>query len=181
MATTMRRPFTVAEYERMAASGIISAQERTELIDGEVITMSPIGPRHALCVNRLTRLLSKQVPDGAILSVQNPIRLSDRHEPQPDLIVQRDVNYTATPTAADVFLLIEVSDSTLAYDQEVKMPLYAAAGIAEAWVIDLAAVRVVRYTDPRDGAYQHVVSAGKGESLASTALPTLTIGVDAIT
>lgn len=181
MATTMRRPFTVTEYERMGTSGIITEQERTELIAGEIITMSPIGPRHAQCVNRLNRLLSAQMPDDAILSVQNPIRLSDRHEPQPDLVVQRDLNYTTTPTAADVLLLIEVSDSTLAFDQEVKMPLYAAAGIAEVWVIDLAAVRVVRYTEPRGGIYQHVVSAGKGESLTSIALPALAIGVDAIT
>lgn len=180
MATTMRRPFTVTEYERMGTSGIITAQERTELIDGEVITMSPIGPRHAQCVNRLTRLLSACVPDGAILSVQNPIRLSDRHEPQPDLVVQRDLNYTTTPTAADVLLLIEVSDTTLVYDQEVKMPLYAAAGIAEAWVVDLAAGDVERYTDPQDGACRHVARATYGESLASTALPVLTIAVDAI-
>ena len=181
MATQMsRRRFTVTDYERMAEAGIFRPDERVELIAGEIIEMAAIGIRHAQCVTRLTRLLVRNLSDDFQVSPQNPIRLSDDSEPQPDLVVQRDRQYDTTPSAPDILFVVEVSDTTREYDRGTKMPLYAAAGIAEAWIIDLIAERIERYTEPQDGRYRVVVFANRGESLASTTVPALVMDADAI-
>ncbi len=175
---TMRRRFTVAEYQRMGEVGIFTEDERIELIAGEMYQMSPIGARHVACVIALDELLHNMVGRDAVVSVQNPIQMQDDTMPQPDLTVLRRRSYISSlPTIADILLVIEVSDSTLAYDRGTKLPLYAAAGIAEAWIVDLAATTVERHTDPRDGQYRLIASARPGESLASTVLPALAIPV----
>ncbi|HEY8291451.1 MAG TPA: Uma2 family endonuclease [Thermomicrobiales bacterium] len=174
----MRRRFTVAEYQRMGEVGIFSEDDRVELIAGEIYQMSPIGIRHARCVNRLTVILSRHLEAGMLPNVQNPIYLPGESALQPDLAVVRDrAPGDLWPTLADIVLVMEVSDSTLAYDRGTKLPLYAATGIAEAWIVDLAAETVERQTDPRDGLYHLVARARPGESLASTVLPALTIPV----
>lgn len=181
MATTMPRyRFTVAEYELMGQAGILTEDDRVELIEGEIIIMSPIGPRHALCVAFLTHLLVRSAPDDALLFVQSPIHLPNNSEPQPDLAMIRRGNGNALPTAGDVLLVIEVSDATLAYDRDVKFPLYAAAGIPEAWLVDLAAGRIERHTEPGTRGYRAILRAERGDTITSTTIPALTIAVDAV-
>lgn len=165
-----RHSFTVEEYERMGEAGILSPEERVELIEGEIIKLSPIGERHASCVARLTHFLAVLLQGRAVVWVQNPLVLDDRSEPQPDVMVLRwrdDFYASAHPTPADVLLLVEVSDTTLEYDRKVKLPLYARAGIAEVWVVNLADERVETYTDPAGGAYQNASAAARGEELAA--------------
>lgn len=128
-----RRRFTVHEYHRMAKAGILHEDDRVELIDGEPIEMAAIGTRHLTCVNVLNRSLVRSVGDEAIVSVQNPVRLYEYGEPQPDLAVIRTRDYRESlPTPEDVLLLIEVSNTTLAYDRGIKLPAYARKGIREA-------------------------------------------------
>ncbi|MDQ6602570.1 MAG: Uma2 family endonuclease [Chloroflexota bacterium] len=173
-----RRRFTIAEYQRMAEIGILTENERVELLAGEILYMSPIGARHVACMIALDELLHNTVGRDTAISAQNPIQMDDATMPQPDLTVLRRRSYaTSLPTVADILLVIEVSDSTLAHDRGTKLPLYAAAGIAEAWIIDLAAETVERHTDPRGGSYRLVASARPGESLASIVLPALAIPV----
>jgi Uma2 family endonuclease len=177
----MRRRFTVAEYEQMGAVGIFTEDDRVELIAGEIFEMSPIGLKHARCVNRLNRVLSRAVGPDMFVAVQNPIYLPDESAPQPDFAVvyERDTS-DLWPTPTDTLLVIEVADSSLEYDRNTKLPLYAAAGIGEAWLVDLASGTVERHSDPHDGLYRLVARARPGESLASTVLPALTIPIDTI-
>ncbi len=178
-----RHHFTVAEYGRMGEAGIFGEDDRVELIAGEIVDMSPINPRHASCVKRFNRHLNRSVGDAAIIGVQDPIQLDDHSAPQPDLAVLRprdDAYARSHPTPGDVLLVIEVSDTTLAYDRGVKLALYAAAGIAESWIANLVDRRLERYTEPRDGAYRRVDYAQRGETLASTVLPDLVLPVDTL-
>ena len=127
-----RRTFNVEEYHRMLDAGIITEDDRVELIEGEILMMSPIGSWHAACVNRLDALLHRLFGESVIISVQNPIRLSDFSEPQPDLAVLRarqDYYAQTHPTSNDILLLIEVADQSLEFDRDVKVPLYAKAAI----------------------------------------------------
>lgn len=179
MAIT-RQHITVAEYEQMGTDGTYHEDDRVELIAGEIITMSPIGTRHMQCVNRLTQLVSRVLPDGLIASVQNPIRLSADTEPQPDLTVLYDRHYTTTPTASDTLLLIEVADTTLAYDRGRKIPLYAAAGIPEVWIVNLAAQAIEQYTDPAGNRYRRIVTIQSDTTIASATLPALALSVATI-
>jgi len=130
-----RWKFTVDEYARMAEAGILGEDDRVELLEGEIVEMAPIGPPHAGCVNRLTRLLTSRLGDRAVVGVQNPIRLGSLSEPQPDLTLlrpRRDLYSEGHPEADDVLLVVEVASSTSAFDRQVKMPLYAQAGIPQA-------------------------------------------------
>ena len=174
-----RRRFTVHEYHRMGEAGILHEDDRVELIDGEIVEMSPIGGRHALCVSLLTRLLVRAVGDGALVSPQNPVRLDEHHEPQPDLAVVHDRAYgRSLPAPEDTLLLIEVSDTTLSYDRNVKVPIYARAGIPEVWIVDINGQRMERHSDPSGDSYRHVELARRGETLASTTFPDMKIRVD---
>lgn len=176
----VRHRFTVADYERMGATGVLGEDDRVELIAGEIVDMSPIGFRHVACLNELTYWVSKQVGADVRLSVQNPLRLSDGDEPQPDLVVvRRHAGYArALPTAADALLVVEVADTSLAYDRDVKVPLYAKAGIPEVWLLDVAGQVLFRYAEPREGVYRRTDRFGRGERLNALALPDLTIAVD---
>ncbi|RME65390.1 MAG: Uma2 family endonuclease [Caldilineae bacterium] len=151
-----RRLFTTTEYEQMVAAGLLGEDDRVELLDGEIVQMSPIGSRHAACVNRLTRLLTRVVGQKAIVSVQNPVRLDDYSEPEPDLAVlvyREDFYAEAHPTPQDVLLLIEVVDTSAEQDRSVKLPLYARAGIPETWLVDLEAGVVDAYRTPSAEGY----------------------------
>lgn len=178
-----RRSFTVAEYERMGQFGIFSEDARVELVCGEIIQMSPIGERHAACVDFLTQLITLRLRRGAIVRVQNPIQLDDYSEPQPDIAVLKprdDFYRRAHPRPEDVLLVIEVSDSTLEYDRKVKMPLYAGAGIPEAWLVNLPEERIEVYSDPVDGEYQTVRSYAHGKRLQSHTLAALRLSVSKV-
>ena len=179
-ASPRRRRFTVDEYHRMAEVGIFMEDDPVELIAGEIVEKIPVTPRHVWCTNRLNHLLIPRLGDGLLASPRNPVRLSDDSEPEPDFAVIRDCPYEALPTPADVLLVIEVADTSQEYDRKVKLPLYAAAGIPEAWLIDLAAETVERHTDPGKGFYRLTTLALHGESLTSTVLPDLTIVVDEV-
>ena len=164
----------------MGAAGILGEDDRVELIAGEIVEMAAIGLKHANCVRAWIQLLRRIVPDEFFIDVQNPIKIRDDGEPQPDIALLHDRTYTATPTAADVLFVVEVSDSSLAYDRGTKLPLYAAAGIAEAWLVDLSAGIIERHTEPYDGAYRRVVFARAGETLTSTTVPAVVVPVEAI-
>lgn len=175
-----RRSFTVAEYERMGQAGIFSPEERVELVCGEIIKMSPIGKRHAAVVGRLTRVLTLLLQHVALVWVQNPIRLDDYSEPQPDLVVLKfrpDFYENSLPTPEDVLLVIEVSDTTLDYDRKVKVPLYARSAIPETWVVNLPEERIEVYADPVGGAYQTADSYASDEELQASALAALRLSV----
>lgn len=176
-----RRRFTVAEYYRMAETGILNEDDHIELIDGELIQRCAIGAKHATSVDALAELLGNLVRGQATVRGQNPIHLNDATEPEPDLVVLRRRRYRqAHPKPVDIFFVIEVADSSLDYDHDVKLPLYAAAGIAEAFLVDTIHDIVERYTEPIEGQYQRVLQAGLGECLPSTVLPAVTLPVDVV-
>src|SRR5215212_5959745 len=131
----------------MGEAGILHEDDRVELIEGEIVEMAALGTMHFACVNGLTRLLVMNVDDEAIVSVQNPVRLNEHTEPQPDLTVIRPRDYRLSfPGPEDVLLLIEISDTTLAYDRGGKLPLYARSGIGGVWIVDLPGETIERYT-----------------------------------
>lgn len=181
-ATTglVRHRFTVDEYERMGEAGILSEDDRVELLDGEIVEMTPIGPLHASVVDRLTRLLVQRLGDRAIVRVQNPLRLPPRSEPQPDLVVAReraDFYQDGHPQPEDVLLCIEVSDSTLAVDRGVKVPLYARSGVAEVWIVDVGAEAVTVHAERHDIGYADVRTARGGQALQVPGFPDVTMTV----
>lgn len=152
-----RKRYTVTDYYRMVPAGIIHRDERVELLDGEVRVKSPIGSWHSGVVMRLHSMLAKNLGDTVIISDQGPVRLGEYDEPEPDLAVlrPRDDFYTRShPVPADVLLIIEVADSSLDYDRDEKLPRYAAAGIPEVWLIDIAGEAIEKFCELRDGIYQ---------------------------
>jgi Uma2 family endonuclease len=166
--------FTVDEYERMAEVGILGEDDRVELIWGEIVEMSPIGARHVACLRQTSRACHRQLGDDVFIHVQDPIRLLHDGEPQPDLsLIRVTYDQARVPAASDVYLVVEVADSSLEYDRSVKLPLYAASGIPEAWLFNLIANRLERHTDPAPGGYQIVAFAEGGQQLPSTVLPDL--------
>lgn len=175
-----RKLFSVTDYARMRESGILTEEDRVELICGEVRAMAPIGPLHASIVKRLNRLLSHMLPDDTVVSVQDPIRLSDYTEPQPDLAIllwRDDIYATEHPTAADVLLVIEVADTSSDYDRSEKLPRYAEAGIVEVWLIDVPNQVIEQYTLPRNGHYMNLRRYEHGDTIISAALETLVLPV----
>jgi Uma2 family endonuclease len=178
-----RRVFTVEEYHRMAEAGILSEDDRVELIDGEIIKMSPSGSRHVACVNRLNAVLTSAIGRAAIVSVQNPFAVNDYSEPQPDIVIlkpRNDFYAHSLPTAQDVLLIIEVADTSLSYDRNVKVPAYARAGVPEAWIADLAGDGIEAYSDPVGGLYRKVAWASRGQILRPKQIPGLELSVDDI-
>jgi Uma2 family endonuclease len=165
-----RRRFTRKEYYRMAEVGILGPRDRVELIRGEIVEMSPIGPRHSAFVDNLTRLLVRRLPDDVIVRVQGPVALADDTEPQPDLTVLRrraEPYKEREAWADDAVLVVEVSESSLAWDRTTKMRLYAGAGIPEYWVVDCAAetVEVHRGSGPEGYRDVHLVAGASTLSL----------------
>src|SRR5262247_2052006 len=157
--TASRRRFTRAEYYRMAEVGILGEADRVELIKGEIIEMSPIGRRHSAFVTNLNQLLVVRLAGRALVAVQGAVALAEDTEPQPDLAVlrRRRVPYKEREAwAEDAVLLIEVADSSLAYDRTTKLRLYAEAGIPEYWVVDCAAESIEIYRTPGAGGYREV-------------------------
>jgi Uma2 family endonuclease len=175
-----RRLFTVDEYHQMAEAGIFGPEERLELIDGEIIEMSPIDPRHAGCVININRLLVTRLGDRAVISPQNPVVIRPRSEPQPDMLVLRPraVSYSrAHPTPEDVLLAIEVANTTARFDRIVKARLYARAGIPEYWLVDVREERVDIFRSPRGEAYADTATAGRGGAISVLSFPDVVIPV----
>jgi len=175
-----RRRFTVDEYYRMAAAGILQADERVELPDGE-IQLAPIGGRHAACVNFLAEWFIRRLADRVWVSIHNPIRLSSGSEPEPEIALLRprpDRYARGHPGPDAVLLLIEVADTSLRHDRQTKLPLYASAGIPEVWIVDLERERVLVYRTPHAGSYQHVATVARDGVLSPEAFPDLALRVD---
>ncbi len=178
----LKGPFTVDTYQRLAELGVLRENDRVELIAGQVVEMSPIGDRHASCVRRLIQLFARSHLEAAIVDVQNPVVLGEHDAPQPDVVLlkPRPDAYPRHPRATDILLVIEVADTTLAYDRDIKIPLYARAGIPEAWVMDIAADRLETYQDPVAGQYVRVRTASRGDVLTPLQFPHLTFAADEI-
>jgi len=176
-----RRRFTLDDVRRMIASGIVREDERIELINGEIVEMAAMGGEHFECVMLCNDVLTA-IPDKTwYVSVQSAIRIAEDRAPQPDLALIRRRDYQGElPEPADIFLLIEVSDATLNYDRKTKVPLYAAAGIPEVWIIDVKRRRVTRYSDLQGGKYTLAHPFQLGDMLASIVLPVIVFPVDAI-
>ena len=178
----VRHKFTVEEYHRMAEAGILSEDDRVELIEGEIVEMAPIGSRHAACVNRLNRFFSS-LEKKVIVSVQNPVRLGEDSEPQPDVALLKpraDFYASGYPGAEDVLLVVEVAETSAKDDREMKVPLYARHGVSEVWLVDLGAEVVEVYREPSPEGYRQVWRAGRGEVLVPQQVPDLRVPVEAI-
>lgn len=179
-----RHRLDVDDYYRMAEAGILGEDDRTELIEGELIDMAPIGQGHASIVNRLTETLVLAFANRAIVSPQNPVRLDRFNEPQPDFAVfrPRDDYYETgeRPGPADVLLLIEVADSSLRFDRAVKLPLYARAGIAEVWIVDLKRRVLNAYRRPAGDGYDEMTTYQAGDAVSLALAPDIRISLDRV-
>jgi len=167
----------------MGEVGILAPDARVELIDGEIIDMPPIGHRHAAIVDTLAALLIRAVGDVGIVRTQGPVELGRRSQPQPDLALLKPRAggyFDAHPRAADVLLVIEVADSSLAFDRDVKTPLYAEHGVPEVWVIAVEERRLTRYGDPVRGTYTHVDEPDLAAPIEVATLPAVRLDLSAI-
>jgi len=175
--------FKVDDYYRMIELGMLKDYEKAEIIEGELIRQTPIGNKHAACVEKLNEFLRDKLGKSVSIRNQQPIKVGDYNEPQPDLAVvkRRDDFYgNGKPTGDDCFLLIEVSDSTLDYDRNKKLPLYAEAKIPEFWLVNLQNNTVEVHTEPRESVYSLIRVLRRGETIKSESVPNLEIEVDKI-
>jgi Uma2 family endonuclease len=179
LAQTQHR-FSVADYYRMAETGVLKPGARVELLDGKIIDMSPIGPFHGGLVNRLNRLFNKLAKGRWLVSAQNPLRLDHHSEPEPDLMLVKPApdDYTSGhPQPEDVFLLIEVSDTTLDYDREEKLPAYGRAGIPEVWILNLNEKTIEVYREPHFTGYGVTQVLRAGQQAVPLAFPDAVVDV----
>ena len=177
------RRFNVAEYYRMAEAGVLKPDDRVELIEGEIIKMSPIGSPHAACVARLARCFHNKSVEKPIVWVQNPVRLSDFSEPVPDVALlkpRKDFYAARHPMPKDVLLIIEVADTSLLKDRNIKVPLYARAGITEVWVVNLPKESVEIYSELQNGKYRKCQKHKRGETMKSATVKGLSLTVNEI-
>lgn len=186
ISTTMPQPvklrFSVDDYYKMIKLGMLKDYERAEIIEGELIKKMTVGDRHAAVVNILNRYFSRNLPENILVSIQNPVRLSDFNETEPDVLLADLTKYDGRrhPRPAEVLVLIEVSDSTLKYDRDTKLPLYAEAGIGEVWIVNLVSNIVEVHTKPEYGIYQAVRIYRPGETVESESVSNLTIETNKI-
>jgi Uma2 family endonuclease len=177
-----RKKWTLTEYHQLGALGMLSAEDRVELIGGEIIPMSPVGIKHKAYVRRLNRLLSKRVGELGLVDVQSPLVVGDQ-EPVPDLVILKPEpsDYDQTdPSAQDALVVIEVSDTTLKTDQGVKVPMYAAANIAEVWVVEVVGEKIWVYRNPSPDGYLEIKAYERGSTLNVLALPGVQIAVNEV-
>lgn len=179
---TIKKLFTVREYHRLAEAGILGPEDRTELIDGEIIQMSPIGHRHAMCVSRANNLFNVGLNGKAIVNVQNPLVLNDYSEPQPDLVLlkyRQDFYKSAEKVSPeDSLLVLEVSDTTLRYDVRTKLPRYALAGVPEVWIENINNDEILVYRTPAGETYSTFLTLRRAASIFVEAFPEIVFKVD---
>ena len=179
MLLTARR-FTADEYHQMVEAGILTEDDRVELLEGGIVEMSPIGRRHVGAVIRLDRRFNLRLGGFALVSAQNPVQLDNENEPQPDVVLLRpraDCYADALPTARDVLLLVEIADTSLELDRRVKMPLYAGAGVPEAWLVNLTRDEIIVNQEPGPDGYRLSRVARRGETIRPLAFPDVEIAV----
>jgi Uma2 family endonuclease len=177
-----RRKFTLEEYRRLGEMGFLGEDDRVEFIDGEIIEMSPIGKAHNACLSRTNRTLIRRISDRAIVYVQNSIVILD-NEPLPDIAILKPnpTDYADRyATAEDVLLIIEVADSSLAYDQEIKAPKYAKAGVQELWIVDLNDDMIWVYRNSSPKGYLDIKAYKRGEAITLVAFSDITLAVNDI-
>jgi Uma2 family endonuclease len=178
-----RKLFTIDDYHRMAEVGILSEDDRVELIDGEIVLMSPIGKHHAGTVNRLAALLHQALGGQVVIAVQNPVMLSDDTELEPDIAVLRfrdDYYAQELPTPPDAHLIIEVSDTTLVHDRSTKVPLYARNRVSDVWIVNLQGETVEVSSQPEDGTYQLSRQVRRGAPVSIPGFPDISLSVNDI-
>lgn len=174
----IRHRFTADEYHRMAEAGVLRDDDRVELIEGEIVDMTPIGPRHGAVVNRLNHALTRSCGDRAIVQIQASIRLGLHSEPQPDVALLRpraDYYEKALPGPESVLLLIEVAETSLPYDRGLKLQLYARAAVPEVWLVDLVRNQVEVHREPTRDGYQRGETLGPGDRLVPMAFPDVSL------
>jgi Uma2 family endonuclease len=177
---TERTRISADRYQKMVATGVLTKYDRVELIDGEMIDMAPIGLLHSAVTARLTKLFVLSAGDSAIVSPGGSIKLGDYSVPQPDLMLlkpREDFYSGQIPTASDVLLVVEVSDSSLAFDQSTKRALYGRRGVAEYWVVDLPGERIHVYGEPSEDGYAQVVEYASTDIVSLRALPAIQVVV----
>ncbi len=173
-----RHRFTTDEYHKMGETGIFREDDRVELVEGEIVEMTPIGWRHAETVTTLNMLLAQHSAGHYDVSVQNPVVLGTRDEPQPDLALLRaDRDRARLPHPEDVLLVVEVAETSLSYDREIKLPLYARAGVPEAWLVDLRNGVIEVHTEPAREGYKAARKFSRTETVASVTVPQVSIDV----
>lgn len=184
MNTTLQvHKFTVDEYHKLSDVGLLQEGERVELVGGEIIDMAPIGSKHASCVKRLIHLLTEKLKKRGIVSAQDPIQIEEFSELQPDVALLKyrsDFYAEKHPTSKDVLLLIEVSDSSLEYDKETKIPLYAGAAIQEAWLVNLMENCVEVYSFPSGTGYEVVTKFFHKQIVSPKCFPDMSLAVDQV-
>ena len=184
MTDRLPRPrVSVEEYYRMAEVGLIAPDARTELIEGEVIEMAPMGSPHAGRVSQLSHLIFPALGNSGLMRVQLPVHLDDYSEPMPDLAVVRprkDFYSSRHPGSADTLLIVDVSDSSLRFDRDVKVPLYSRHQVPEVWLLDLSHDRIHFFRAPRDGTYTDVSFADEPKVIALSALPEITVDLSGL-
>jgi Uma2 family endonuclease len=175
-----RLQISVERYLKMASAGVLTHEDRVELIEGEILKMPPLGTQHSGITGRLNKLLVLAVGDTAILLPGPTLPLGPYSAPQPDLVLlkpREDFYSHGYPLPSDVLLLIEIADSSLAYEQGVKRTIYARAGIAEYWVVDVGGHRLIRHRNPTGDGYSDVVSLADGDVVVPHALPQVAVPV----
>ncbi len=175
--------FTVEQYHQMGEINLFDPSDRLELIEGEIINMSPIGFRHAFAINYLGNWFPRQLGEKAIVSIQNPIRLNNQSEPQPDLVLlkpREDFYENQLPQAEDILLLIEVADSSLSYDRDIKIPLYAKNAINEVWLINLNQNQLEVFRYPDNNQYQKQQTLTSPQTISSLSFPELNFPLNKI-
>ena len=180
MSVQTKHRFSVQEYYRMAETGVLKPDARVELLNGEIIDMSPIGPFHGSITKHLNQLFSAASRGRWITQVHDPVRLDEHSEPQPDLALLKpspDFFRKRHPQPADVFLLIEISDTTLDLDQHEKIPAYGRAGIAEVWIVNLADLTIEIYREPNFTGYGSKTILRPGDKAIPQAFPDVSVEV----
>ena len=180
--STSKQLVSVDEYDRMIATGQLAENDRVELIRGEIVEKMPIGPSHSSVVKWFVKNLGPLLGDAAILGAQDPVRLDDS-EPEPDVSIVRprnDMYRSGHPRPNDILLLVEVSDSSLEFDRDIKGPTYADAGILEYWIVNLVDDCIEVHRDPREGGYRDVRTVIRGDTVSMLAFPAIEMKVDEI-
>jgi Uma2 family endonuclease len=178
--TVPRRPISVADYHKMIDAGVFHEDDRVELIEGELIQMAPMGGAHMRLINLLNRMLVQQVGEDGVVSPQNPVALVPDSEPEPDFVVFRPecLRRAEVPGAGDVLLIVEVSQSTLAYDRDVKVPLYAQHGIPEVWLFEPTNESATIYREPVRSTCERVLTPQRTATISPLLLPKVTLSLE---
>lgn len=181
-ALNEQRLFTLEEYDLMVEAGVFDEDERLELIEGRIVQMSPRGTGHSYALSMIQRfLVALVVARRAEIRVQDPVRLPPLGEPEPDLALLRwrDEGYREHPQAGDILLLVEVADTSVRYDRQVKLPLYAKSGIQEVWIVDLPArvIDVFRQPVAAEARYASVATRRAGDTISPAAFPDVSVAV----